>query len=264
MSYMNDYMLQAAINIHSDSKVLKVDGEFGPRSMKAARLLLENNGVKLGPKADVKIALMQFVLKEAEVATGPIDGIDGPITARAADRWEGTNWRSDVQAMVPPDVTLPTSLQRWPKYNDIEEFYGKAGTNQILVNLPYPKRLAWDLNTQVTRLKMNKNCAESYIRVQNAILQAYGLKDLIRLRLDITGGMFNHRPMRGGKRLSTHAYGCAEDVDPVMNRLRETSATARLARPEYAEYWKCWTDEGWTSLGKAKNFDWMHVQACRL
>ena len=37
-----------------------------------------------------------------------------------------------------------------------------------------------------------------------------------------------------------------------------------FARPEYNMWWKLWEEEGWVSLERQRNFDWMHVQAARL
>ena len=46
--------------------------------------------------------------------------------------------------------------------------------------------------------------------------------------------------------------------------LRMDSTEAEFAKPEYDKWWECWEDEGWTSLGRTRDFDWMHVQAAHL
>lgn len=56
----------------------------------------------------------------------------------------------------------------------------------------------------------------------------------------------------------------AIDFDPERNALKASNKTARLARPDCVEFWKIWESEGWVSLGRTRNFDWMHVQAARL
>ncbi|MCF8078467.1 MAG: hypothetical protein K9K88_04215 [Desulfobacterales bacterium] len=39
---------------------------------------------------------------------------------------------------------------------------------------------------------------------------------------------------------------------------------AHFARTEYDAWWRLWEEEGWVSLGRQRNFDWMHVQAAQL
>jgi hypothetical protein len=56
------------------------------------------------------------------------------------------------------------------------------------------------------------------------------------LQLDDFGGCFNYRKMRGGTQLSLHSWGVAIDLDPDRNLLKETSKTARFARPEYKQF----------------------------
>lgn len=52
--------------------------------------------------------------------------------------------------------------------------------------------------------------------------------------------------------------------DPERNRLKWGRDRASLARPEYDPWWRCWEEEDWVSLGRARNFDWMHVQAAKV
>jgi hypothetical protein len=70
--------------------------------------------------------------------------------------------------------------------------------------------------------------------------------------------------MRGGSAWSTHAWGIAIDWNPSSNKLKWGREQATLARPEYDAWWDIWEEEGWLSLGRARNYDWMHVQAARL
>ena len=70
--------------------------------------------------------------------------------------------------------------------------------------------------------------------------------------------------MRGGTRLSTHAWGIAIDWDPERNQLKWGRDRAAFADAAYEPWWQAWESEGWVSLGRERNFDWMHVQAARL
>jgi hypothetical protein len=54
------------------------------------------------------------------------------------------------------------------------------------------------------------------------------------------------------------------DFDPSRNKLKWGRDKANLARPEYDAWWEAWETEGWLSLGRERNFDWMHIQAVKL
>jgi len=96
------------------------------------------------------------------------------------------------------------------------------------------------------------------------VLKHYGLEEIKRLKLDVWGGCYNDRPIRGGSKPSMHSWGIAMDYDPANNKLRWGKDKATFAQPEYLEWWKIWERHGWISLGRQRNFDWMHVQAASL
>ena len=63
------------------------------------------------------------------------------------------------------------------KTNEIINKYGKPnqnGTYLININLPYPMRLAWDLNTKVTKMRCHKLVANNFINVFKDLLDYYG------------------------------------------------------------------------------------------
>jgi hypothetical protein len=78
------------------------------------------------------------------------------------------------------------------------------------------------------------------------------------------GGCVNVRRMRGGSSWSIHSWGAAVDLDPDNNQLKWSKPKATFSRTEYNDFWKIVESEGWTSLGRARNFDWMHFQAAYL
>lgn len=159
-----------------------------------------------------------------------------------------------------------TSLthNQWPKQGQVQAFYGKPGTNHTSLVLPYPMRIAWDKGTHITKFTINVKCHDSALRVFNKIKDRYSMDKITELGLDLFGGCYNNRPMRGGTVLSMHAFACAIDFDPERNQLKWSRKQARLAKPDCNEFWEAWESEGWTSLGRARDFDWMHVQAANL
>jgi hypothetical protein len=61
-----------------------------------------------------------------------------------------------------------------------------------------------------------------------------------------------------------HAWGIAIDFDAANNGLKWNHTRASLAHPDCIPFWEIWESVGWLSLGRAKDFDWMHVQAAKL
>lgn len=130
----------------------------------------------------------------------------------------------------------------------------------VTINLPYPMRLAWDKNTVITKMRCHKLVANQFKAVFAEILAVYGMTNIVKLGLDLYGGCFNFRAMRGGSDYSRHSWAVAIDLDPERNQLKETSATARFARPEYKPMIDIFYKHGFESLGREKNYDWMHFQ----
>jgi hypothetical protein len=153
----------------------------------------------------------------------------------------------------------------FPTQADCQRFYGAPGTNHMLLTLPY--EMTYDDGKKISvvkRITINKKCADSAFRALTQISKEYNAADRKALGLSIFAGCFNNRPMRGGSQPSMHAYACAIDFDPARNQLKWGRDKARLAKPDCEAFWKAWEAEGWLSLGRARNFDWMHVQAARL
>lgn len=150
-----------------------------------------------------------------------------------------------------------TTKQIIQKYGKPEQD-GKSYLTTI--QLPYPMRLAWDKKTKVKTMRCHKLVADKFSSVFIDLLKHYGEEKIISLGIDLFGGCFNFRQMRGGSDYSRHSWGLAIDLDPERNLLHETKKTARFARPEYQAMIDIFYKHGFVSLGVEKNYDWMHFE----
>lgn len=247
------------------------DGLRGPRTDAAVVAGLRQAGTEL-PQAWADwtsrrraVLYLQYRCAAAGLEVGPLDGLWGPQTEYAGEqllhqREHGEPeppWRDPVPAQA-------ANPHGWPGEEDLESVYGKPGEGLVMLDLPYALRLSWDLRTRVRRTQCHAKVRDSLRSVLEGVLEAYGEDGIRDLRLDLYGGGFNHRNKRGGSTLSTHAWGIAFDFDPDHNRLRWGRDRAAFAGPDYEPWWRCWEEQGWVSLGRTRNFDWMHVQAARL
>ena len=176
------------------------------------------------------------------------DGVVGPKTFKAANNKN-------------------TSIEKgWPKqnYDSMLEFYGPVGENQIPLQLPYQLKLAWEPTTTLSRITCHEKVAASLYKIFDNTLSTYGPKDIEKLKLNLFGGCLNVRKMRGGSSWSIHSWGAAVDLDPDNNRLRWDNTRASFAKQEYEPFWDIVEQEGWISLGRRRNYDWMHFQAAQI
>lgn len=238
----------------------KIDGIVGPQTRQAVHEALANYATKAWLQwSDDRqwIAVQQLVLKAHACYEAPVDGLIGPATRAALERYQ-----NDTQGCECVDLEQRT---RWPRQADLRQFFGKPGDHLKSFTTPYPLRLAWNTTQRVEEIRCHELVGPSLLRVMERVLGEYGsLSMLQQLGLDLYAGCYSHRSMKGNsKQLSLHAYGVAIDWCSEANQFRWGSDLALFARPEYEKWWRAWEDEGWISLGRERNFDWMHVQAAR-
>lgn len=249
-----------------------VDGIPGPKTGAALVKALGKRESRLPegwaswPRTRLGTAYLQLCCHEHEIDAGKVDGYWGQVTDYAFGvlrELRETGRRPPLWRDIEP---LDLNPNDWPVETmaAMTAFYGRPGANLVTVDIPYTHRLAWDRRVKVNRISCNRKVAASLVRVLTSVKAHYGPDGIDELGLDVYGGCFNNRKMRGGSRKSTHAWGIALDYHPDSNRLRWGRERAVFARPEYHKWWEFWEKEGWVSLGREKNFDWMHVQAAKL
>ena len=52
--------------------------------------------------------------------------------------------------------------------------------------------------------------------------------------------------------------------DPIRTSVRVPPGDCVDNKADYDKWWEFWEEEGAVSLGRARDFDWMHVQFARL
>ncbi len=251
----------------------EVDGLRGPMTDAAVASALTARASELPPDwrgwspRRRAVAFLQLLCRDEGIETGPVDGLWGPQTEFAYD---SLVYLQEHGALPPPwrdEHPLEANPHGWPPQTEaaLRAFYGPPCEPPLVrVRCPWTLRLAWNRRQTLPEIACHERVAQSLERVLTRVLDHYGADAIRYLGLDLFGGCYNCRRMRGGSRWSTHAWAIALDWDPDRNRYRWGRDRARLARPEYADWWRFWEEEGWVSLGRTRNIDWMHVQAAKL
>lgn len=216
---------------------------------------------------------------------GVIDGVVGPITTSALIALQkahgltplgiATAATIELLRKSSSEVAKPLQVDRdeavisvpsitWPRQDGVLDFFGPVGQNQVIAALPFPMRLSWDLTKTITRISVHAKVEAAVMRAFKRIAETYSPEERAEIGIDIFGGGLNIRKMRGGNKFSMHSWGIALDFDPLRNRLTWNHKDARLAQPDANRFWAAWEAEGATSLGRTRDFDWMHVQFARL
>jgi hypothetical protein len=123
--------------------------------------------------------------------------------------------------------------------------------------------LDWNLSKTTNTIAIHKDLSQSLAGILEKAYNHYGPEGIKTHGLDRYGGSYNCRRKRGSSAWSTHAWAIAIDWYPSRNKLRWGCDKAGLAHPDLDAWWEFWEREGWMSLGRSENRDWMHVQAAK-
>lgn len=252
----------------------KIDGLWGKGSAGACAALIRTQRVDPTgwTQKRLTIGAGQAICRSLGIDAGLVDGYMGPQTSFAFEVYAARKasgglpvpavetWRDQPVAPAQP---APKG-NPWPTQAGVTKFFGDVGTNQVWLELPYEMRLAWALSTSVNRIQCHRLVMPAFKRVFQRTLEHYGMEQIRKLRLDLYGGCLNVRKMRGGSSWSMHSWGIAFDIDPMHNALKTPKPQATLSAAVYEPFWGFVEADGFVSLGRARNYDWMHFQAARL
>lgn len=206
------------------------DGVFGNITLAAV-------AAKLGVEAN---------LREVQRRVGAVvDGMFGSETARKVLAAVGGGWPSQAEVRSGKSI------------------FGKAGDESNLVSITPPYQLYYEGNP-VRTIRVHKLIANSVLDALEEVLLYYGEKRIHELGLDDYSGAYNYRATVSGKSVSMHAWGIAIDFAAERNQYEMKKPVASLSRHECQKWWEIWEAHGAVSLGRARNYDWMHLQFATL
>lgn len=207
------------------------------------------------------------------------DGIWGPKTqaavagalgvkndAKAIQAAVGTKADGMVGAKTLAAIAKALNIKSWPSQAEVRSgnsIFGKAGDESNLVDV-YPAYPLYYEGKPISRIRCHRRIAEDVRQIFEEVLAHYGLKRIHELGLDKYSGCFNNRSTVSGKSKSMHAWGIAFDFAAETNAYSMKAGKATLSKPECEAWWRIWEKHGAVSLGRARNYDWMHVQFATL
>lgn len=248
------------------------DGDLGQASMDAVAAFLNNGRVDVPQswsKARRVLAAKQLVCRNDGIEAGKVDGLMGPQTEFAFEVYahrRGTGPSPVIPARnIDPPAAEPASAPAiWPRQSEVEAFYGAVGANQVKLALPFPLKLAWDPSKSVNSITLHQKVHDSAKRCFDRIGDSYDaaarkatgigfLRRFAQCPQDARRGPLVHALLGHRHRLRPGPQ------QPALQPRQFAARSARL-RDLLAHLGRGRLG----LLGRAKDYDWMHVQAARL
>ena len=251
----------------------KIDGINGRNTLKGINSALKASSAQLPQDWTAwsnkrkTIAFLQLSCQDKQIDAGEIDGLYGPQTESAAELLIGLVNTGALPRGFADIIPVNVNPHEFPleSYETLVAHYGEpCKANLISVPCPWPLRLDWNLAKKTHKISVHESLSDSLGEILQKIFEIYQLQGIKQLGLDRYGGSYNCRKKRGStSSWSTHAWGISIDWFPLRNKLRWDSTRASLAHPDLDEWWAIWEQQGWLSLGRKEDRDWMHVQAAK-
>lgn len=256
-----------------------VDGLIGPLTRKAIQASEAGQEVdKRWSEKRRAVAAMQRELAGLGFPAGKVDGLRGPLSNAALAKFRSAKSEAatpnsitaahnepDLSGITGPDFTVP----RRRDFSAMLKAYGQPGDGNRRntagkVILPFPFVIAWDKSKRVSSFSAHEKAAPVFQSIFEQAAKHYGEDAFRKMGLDLFGGCYNGRMMRGsGTQWSTHAWGVAVDLDPERNQLKWNKNRASFGAPAYDDFWRIVEAHKCVSLGRARDYDWMHFQLAK-
>lgn len=271
------------LNAKIDSKTEKACLDYLADVEAKGKMPSSTQGWKSWNRDRQVVACFQLVIEADGIEAGPIDGYYGSLTRTGADifiqRYQGIQVVDfsaiEVKKTNPHNFPVEGSSDFYARYGKVRIIPGPkpncSPVSSRLTNVacPWKLRFTWELSSHRNYFRVHEEVAESLESVIAKIWDHYGMDGVKEFKLDYFGGDNNCRYKRGTttktlKNVSTHAYGIAIDFNDPENGLHTSTLSSKppsLAHPDLISFWEFWEEEGWYSLGRHENRDWMHVQA---
>ena len=250
-----------------------IDGISGKNTLKGINKALAERGTELPEhwsrwsKKRKSVAFLQLSCRDNEIDSGKVDGLYGPQTETASELLISLVNTGSLPRSFSDISPVNVNPHEYPMegYDSLVDFYGPpCEANIVRVPCPWPLRLDWALTQKTHNISIHESLSDSLGNVLQQVFEIYQLQGIKELGLDRYGGSFNCRKKRGSQSSwSTHAWGIAIDWFPSRNKLRWDSTKASLAHTDLDDWWAVWEQQGWLSLGRREDRDWMHVQAAK-
>ena len=161
------------------------------------------------------------------------------------------------------EVNYKSSLVKQSVLRSGNSVFGKAGCENMLVNVPVPANypLKYD-GKPVKSIRIHKLVADRLAAALQDIINHYG-EDIEKVAPGacVYDGSYNFRSSRNSSSQSVHSWGLAIDFDAANNTMKMSAPKARLSQPIYEPFWDILEYHGFMSLGRHANYDHMHCQA---
>lgn len=189
-----------------------------------------------------------------------------PSTARGIQEAVGVRADGMIGSRTLEAVVKKFGINLWPTQAEVrsgKSVFGAPGDEDNL-RAVHPLYPLYYEGKPITHLRCHRLIMHDLEQIFKEVLSAYGLKKIHELGLDQYSGCYNNRSTTTGKAKSMHAWGIAFDWAAETNTYSMKEGKATLSRPECRRFWEIWERHGAVSLGREKNYDWMHVQFAQL